>query len=162
MQFLGRIFVVDPTERLTARTALSLPWLASESAGASPPVSARPRAESSRTPRQTSAPDPDFGVQAKPRVQRVLGKPGVPGGPPGGGKERPVGIVAGREPQRYRPQDVEPESVTSFQASRSADAAEECEESIAETCSDSSIPEDCGTSSHASTPARGSRGGSRT
>merc|ERR1719330_1931984 len=53
MQFLGRIFVVDPTQRLTARTALSLPWLASESAAASPPASARPpnsqHEQSSRT-----------------------------------------------------------------------------------------------------------------
>lgn len=168
LQLLSRIFVMDPAERLTARTALSLPWL-SECASSSPPVSARAlnsqHEQNNRTPRQRPAADPDFGVPAKPRVQRVLG---VPGGGGSGGKEKPVGIVASREPQRYRPQDPEPESVTSFQANGSGSThqasamnVEECEESIAEDISEvGSIPEDCGSGSPgslASTPAKGSR-----
>lgn len=166
LHFLSRIFVVDATQRLTANTALSLPWLTDWSHSQDQRgVQIQP---------QVSAGDPDFGMQSKPRISKSLGVPGAVA------RERPaVGIVAGAQDViRARcvaeaarsplyGQEPEPESISSFQPGSAMQQGshmllnESHEELILEEISDGSIPEECGNSSQDASPMRPADAASR-
>jgi len=157
MQFLSRIFVVDATQRLVAKTALTLPWLTDWSAS-SPPASTNPSLShvgdgGSQAQPRTTAGDPDFGLQPKPRISKSLGVPGA-----ASVKEKPaVGIVANAyENIRRKCQEPELESISSFQAGAST-VHQAPQLPLNDSCaeiSDSSIMEECVDSSLASTPVK--------
>jgi len=131
MRFLTRTLVVDPAQRLTAKAALSMPWLTDWSASSLPLVSMAARALT----QQTGA-DPDLGLQSKPRVRNATGALC-----PVSAKERlPVGITAGAGESNWtRLQEPELESIASCQLGSSKvqqgsrkQLDDPCEESILE------------------------------
>lgn len=159
MNFLARVLVVDPLQRVTAKTALTMPWLTDWSSS-SAPLSARPQRNSIQA-QQTPA-DPDFGLRPKPRVRQVVGVPGATGVSQRSSGATAGYLVAGRDAPKSMAQEPELESVRSYQGSQSvvqtpaANRQDPCEESILEEISDGSIQEDpdYGDSSPGSSPVK--------